>query len=81
MFFERYPELQANDLIFTGESYAGKYLPLFSKAVLEFNEVTDDKINLKSTLILDAFTAPFYHWSAAHILPYALGIINDNNLR
>ena len=37
-FYLKYPELKANRLFLTGESYAGKYLPLFTTKVLEWNE-------------------------------------------
>jgi len=81
VFFNKYPELKQNDLHFTGESAAGKYLPLFAKAVLEFNDVSAEKINLQSTYIIDSFTAPVYHWTSAHVIPYALNILDDNNMK
>jgi carboxypeptidase C (cathepsin A) len=37
-FYEKYPELKANRLFLTGESYAGKYLPLFSYDILQYNK-------------------------------------------
>ena len=49
-FLNMYPELKQNDFHLTGESYAGKYLPLFAYYVLEYNKITTNfKINFKST--------------------------------
>lgn len=36
-FYEMYPEMKTVDFHITGESYAGKYIPLFSKTILEAN--------------------------------------------
>lgn len=52
-FFEMYEDLASNDFYLTGESYAGKYLPLFTKKILE-NSV----INLKGTLMIDPYPSP-----------------------
>jgi len=59
-FYEQFPELRENDFYLTGESYAGKYLPLFSKTLLERNKAVEegDKINLKATLIIDPYPSP-----------------------
>jgi len=38
-FFEKYPEMKALAFYLTGESYAGKYLPLYTHDILEFNKV------------------------------------------
>jgi carboxypeptidase C (cathepsin A) len=35
--FVKYPEFVAKPLYMTGESYGGKYLPAFSKKLLEAN--------------------------------------------
>jgi len=37
-FYEMYPELKENKFYLTGESYAGKYLPLFTHDILESNK-------------------------------------------
>lgn len=57
-FYLLYSDLKENDLILTGESYAGKYLPLFTKTILEHNKVSEDKISLKSTFIIDPYPSP-----------------------
>mmetsp|Transcript_567 Transcript_567/g.633 ORF Transcript_567/g.633 Transcript_567/m.633 type:complete len:185 (+) Transcript_567:128-682(+) len=50
--------LRANDLILTGESYSGKYLPLFTHRILLNNEQGSSDINLKGTLIIDPYPSP-----------------------
>jgi carboxypeptidase C (cathepsin A) len=67
-------------LILTGESYAGKYLPLFTKTILEHNKVSEDKISLKSTFIIDPYPSPVIQRTNMHVLPHAAGFIDDNNL-
>jgi len=37
-FFEKYPDLHDIDFFLTGESYAGKYLPLYTHDILEYNK-------------------------------------------
>jgi len=38
-FFEVYPDLKENGIYLAGESYAGKYLPLYIHDILEHNKV------------------------------------------
>jgi vitellogenic carboxypeptidase-like protein len=37
-FLQKYPEFHNNSIYLTGESYAGKYLPLFTSDILTWNE-------------------------------------------
>jgi carboxypeptidase C (cathepsin A) len=37
--YEMYPEFKSKPLYMTGESYSGKYLPRYSNALLDSNEV------------------------------------------
>lgn len=60
-FYEKYPELKENEFYLTGESYAGKYLPLFTHDILERNKnlgPSDIFIPLEFTLIIDPYPAP-----------------------
>ena len=58
-FFEKYPELHENDFHLTGESYAGKYLPLFTQRILQYNmDFYSIAIPLKATVIIDPYPAP-----------------------
>jgi len=60
--FLEYPDMQNRSLYMTGESYAGKYLPVFSNALLDFNSNTSNAdnvtFNLMATLVGDPYTAP-----------------------
>ena len=81
-FFESYPEFQTRDFHLTGESYAGKYLPLFTFRVLEYNKVPTNtmKIPLKTTMIGDPYPSPVLQRPHMHLVPRGLNIIDDVNL-
>ena len=76
-----YPELKTTPLHLTGESYAGKYLPLFTQDILESNKKGETKIPLTTTLIIDPYPAPVIQRTSMHQVPSALGIIDENNLK
>ena len=78
-FFQLYPDLKQNEFYLTGESYAGKYLPIFTKRILEHNKKTPS-INLQATVIIDPYPSPVIQRTNMHILPHAAGFIDDNNL-
>ena len=80
-FLEKYPQFKDNSLVLTGESYAGKYLPLFTHELLEYNKNATDKINLTSTLIIDPYPSPVIQETNRYWVPYALNFIDDNNMR
>jgi cathepsin A (carboxypeptidase C) len=42
LFLAKYPEFRMRDFYMTGESYAGKYLPLFTHDILEDNKVVNE---------------------------------------
>ena len=52
-FYKKYPEMKSNELMVTGESYGGKYIPHIAKSILDYNKQTEDKIPLSSVLIGD----------------------------
>ena len=57
--WKMYTAFPEKDLYFTGESYAGKYIPRFSWEILETNtKLGVNRYNLKSSLIGDPYTAP-----------------------
>lgn len=58
-FYNKYPEFKTRDFFITGESYAGKYIPIFANHTLEYNAKNpNSKIPLAACLIGDPFTAP-----------------------
>ncbi|ETS76439.1 hypothetical protein PFICI_11826 [Pestalotiopsis fici W106-1] len=61
LFYEAFPKLQLQDLHISGESYAGRFIPLFGAEILKFNEwVPDDghRIPLRSLMIGNGWTSP-----------------------
>jgi serine carboxypeptidase-like clade 2 len=42
-FYEKYPEFKTKDFLITGESYAGKYIPLFATHILNYNKANPTK--------------------------------------
>lgn len=59
-FLDKYPQLKTNDFYLTGESYAGKYLPMFTHDILENNKKAQpiNFINLVKTVIIDPYPSP-----------------------
>lgn len=39
-FYKMYPEFKNTKLLITGQSYAGKYLPIFAKHIIDHNKAT-----------------------------------------
>lgn len=78
-----YPEFKETELYLAGQSYAGKYLPLFAHDILETNKIVKDsalKIPLAATMVLDPYPSPVIQRTHMHELPRALGILDDNNM-
>lgn len=59
-FLKKYPEFGKKAIHLTGESYAGKYLPLFTVDILRHNRKEDSKVKIPitSTMIVDPYAAP-----------------------
>jgi len=66
----------------TGESYAGKYLPLYTHDIIEYNKKVNatEKLNIRGTLIGDPYSSPVLQRTQIHRVPEALGILDDMNL-
>lgn len=76
-FFMLFPDLQNNDFVLTGESYAGKYIPAIGYTILSKNENAKLKINLKSLAIGNGFIDPEYQLEYGSYL-YQIGLLDDN---
>jgi carboxypeptidase C (cathepsin A) len=74
-FYKMYPDLKANELYLTGESYGGKYLAMFTHDILERTD-----FNLKATILSDPLPSPLHERTEMHVLPAAHGIIDENQL-
>jgi len=81
-FFEQYPENNEMPFWLTGESYAGKYLPLYTHYIIEYNKKVNatEKLNIRGTLIGDPYSSPVLQRTQIHRVPEALGILDDMNL-
>jgi len=82
VFYSTYPEFKSVDLHLTGESYGGKYLPLFTTTILARNADSSQgfKIPLKTTMITDPFVSPVTQRSNEYRLPEGLGILDKTNM-
>jgi hypothetical protein len=81
-FYEMYPELKDNRFFMTGESYAGKYLPLFTHEILEYNryQSAETKIPLEFSYIIDPYPSPAIQRTHMHLVGQGLDILDDTNL-
>ncbi|CDO94873.1 unnamed protein product [Kluyveromyces dobzhanskii CBS 2104] len=70
LFFERFPQLRANDFHISGESYAGHYLPKIAHEIAIVH-AEDSTFNLSSVLIGNGFTDPLTQYS--YYQPMACG--------
>lgn len=51
-FYKKYPNLMTNDLHLAGESYGGKYMPIFAMYLYNAG------VPFKSVVIIDPYTVP-----------------------
>ncbi|HEX8246806.1 MAG TPA: hypothetical protein VF599_01370 [Pyrinomonadaceae bacterium] len=75
-FMTKHPEIAANPLILAGESYAGTYLPLLSEAILDGNAFPASKLNLKGTVLLDAWVNPPVQMATGTTYAFNHGLIS-----
>lgn len=78
-FYQRYPELRANPLYLSGESYAGKYLAYLAARIIKHNE--QDKsvpINLQGLIVGDGWVNPLTQQSSVADYAYSHGLIDKN---
>ncbi|KAL7412773.1 Alpha/Beta hydrolase protein [Mrakia frigida] len=59
IFFETFKEFEGRGLHLSGESYGGRYLPIFGAAVVDGNKFLKHPINLKSVIIGNGVTDRF----------------------
>ena len=73
--WETYPDLQGKDLYMTGESYAGHYMPYFSRDMVKAGT-----FNLKASLVGDPYTAGLTQKTEMYHIPESLNILDDSNM-
>ena len=75
--YKMYPSFVGKPLYLTGESYAGKYIPAFSKRILDLDP---QRYNLKAALIGDPFVAPVAQKTLMYVVPEALNVLDASNM-
>jgi carboxypeptidase C (cathepsin A) len=81
MFYDMYPEMRQVNFHMSGQSYAGKYLPIFAYYVLEHNKnESNQPIPLTTTYIVDPYPSPVPQRTQMNIIAEGLGTIDDHNL-
>ncbi len=75
-FIAKHPAIAKNPIILAGESYAGTYLPLLSKAILNGNKHQDGThLNLRATILMDAWVNPIVQMATDTTYAYNHGMI------
>jgi len=77
-FLDKHPEIAKQPIILAGESYAGTYLPLLTKLIVDGNaKVPDDqKLKLSGTVLLDAWVDPWVQMATDTTYAYYHGLIS-----
>lgn len=75
-FIGMHPEIAKNPIILAGESYAGTYLPLLAKAILDGNASGKTKLDLRSTVLCDAWVDPWVQMTKNTEYAYTHGLIS-----
>jgi vitellogenic carboxypeptidase-like protein len=76
-FVELHPEIADNPIILAGESYAGTYLPLLAKAVLDGNKSGQRNLDLKLMVLCDAWVNPMVQMATDTTYAIAHGLISQ----
>lgn len=76
-FLDKHPEIAENPIILAGESYAGTYLPLLAKLIVDGNADTDGtKLDLRGTVLLDAWVDPWVQMASNTTYAFNHGLIS-----
>lgn len=77
-FYRTWPNLQESPLYITGESFAGHFIPVLAKEILQNATFrAESKINLKGLIVGDGFTDPINQINYFDSLLYSAGIISN----
>lgn len=79
-FYVEFPELKSKQLVLTGESFAGKYIPFLAQAILTYNsqvESADDKIDIRIISLSDPLVDVETERMNQHRLAYATGLYDE----
>lgn len=74
--------MSSKQLFLTGQSYAGKYLPVYAHTILEENKQFKNyfKIPLAGILISGPFPSPLIERVEMHNVGLALNMVDESNL-
>lgn len=76
-----HPEIAKNPIIVAGESYAGTYLPLLSKAILEGNQSGNPPLDLRAMVLLDAWVNPMVQMAQDTTYAFTHGLVTESQKR
>ncbi|KAJ2943031.1 hypothetical protein O0L34_g15223 [Tuta absoluta] len=77
-FFAMFPELQANPLFISGQSYGGKYVPALAYTIHKKNPTASVKMNLKVLHIGNAWIDPEHQVGFYNQILYHLGFLDSS---
>lgn len=83
MFYEEFPQRKTQELVLTGESFAGKYLSYVGKAILEYNLMIESgmagtPINFKTLVLSNPLVDVETERMHQHELGFALGLYDQS---
>ena len=76
-FYQLFPELATNPLYLFGESYAGKYVPVFTNHLL-LNETFTKQIKIGGIGVGDGWSDPLYQVPTYSTFGYVTGLLDAN---
>jgi len=75
-FLAKHPEIGKNPIILAGESYAGTYLPLLARHIVDGIANNSSNIELAATILLDAWVDPWVQMAADTTYAFYHGLIS-----
>ncbi len=82
--YDIHPEFKTRPFYITGESYAGKYIPIFAETIINYNEQQvasgGFQIPLAGVMIGDPFNSPPQQRVRMPVVPRGLNIIDDSQM-
>jgi cathepsin A (carboxypeptidase C) len=75
-FLAKHPEIAKNPIILAGESYAGTYLPLLARLIVDGNASNSNNIKLAATILLDAWVDPWVQMATDTTYAFYHGLIS-----
>ena len=80
-FIHLHPEIAKKPIILAGESYAGTYLPLLAKAILQGNRLGATPLDLRVMVLCDAWVNPMVQMATDTTWAFSHGLISSSQKR